>query len=94
MFVAAVERGRRQAQFVLPQDFAGEELHLWAFAVNAEGEASPTRYIPFASEAEATPNPTESTENKNTGNQREQKSPAARPTPQLQLALDFGSPPD
>ena len=48
--VAAVERGRKHAQFVLPQEFAGQEVHLWAFAVNAEGVVSPTRYVPFEAE--------------------------------------------
>ncbi len=49
--VAAVERSRKHAQFILPQEFADQEIHLWAFALNADGQASPTHYIPLAAEA-------------------------------------------
>ena len=38
------ERGRHGLQTLLPQDFVGEDLHLWAFASNARGEVSPTAY--------------------------------------------------
>ena len=49
------ERGRHGLQALLPQDFAGEELHLWAFASNASGNVSNTQYI----------NPIDSTGEKN-----------------------------
>ena len=39
------ERGRHGLQALLPQDFAGEELNLWAFASNASGNVSNTQYI-------------------------------------------------
>ena len=42
------ERGRHGLQALLPQDFVGEELHLWAFASNARGEVSPTAYAATA----------------------------------------------
>ena len=42
------ERGRHGLQALLPQDFGGEELHLWAFASNARGEVSPTAYAAMA----------------------------------------------
>ena len=42
------ERGRHGLQALLPQDFVGEELHLWAFASNARGEVSPTAYAAMA----------------------------------------------
>ena len=43
--VATVERGRRRGRFVLPAQFAGADVHLWAVAENAAGEVSPTAYI-------------------------------------------------
>ena len=108
--VAAVERGRRQAQFILPQEFAGEEIHLWAFVVNAEGVASATRYVPLAGGLEKLENlenlerlenlefleRLEFLENPETaGNKEPKASKQPRATaPQLQLALDFGAPPD
>ena len=48
MAVARVERSRKGAEFVLPADFAGEEVHLWAFVENAEGVVSPTLYLAFS----------------------------------------------
>ena len=68
--VAAVERGRRQAQFILPQEFAGEEIHLWAFVVNAEGVASETCYLGFEEELEKPENPESLESTENLGNSR------------------------
>ena len=42
--VATAERGRKRAQFVLPQEFAGEEVHFWLFAEGKGGEVSGTAY--------------------------------------------------
>ena len=55
------ERGRHGLQALLPQDFVGEELHLWAFAAAADGRVSPTVYGTSATEdATTTPhNPNE-----------------------------------
>jgi len=55
------ERGRHGLQALLPQDFVGEELHLWAFAAAADGRVSPTVYgISATEDATTTPhNPNE-----------------------------------
>lgn len=90
--VAAMERGRRQAQFLLPQDFAGEEVHLWAFAVGEAGVASPSLYVPFADEEEMLAELTDSSETTVPDAPRETTSQSPMPMPQLVLA--FGSPPD
>lgn len=52
--VAAAERGRNNTQFTLPQEFLGEEVHLWAFATSADGKASATAYAPLPYPAAAT----------------------------------------
>ncbi len=50
------ERGRHGLQALLPQDFVGEELHLWAFAAAADGMVSPTVYgAPATGDAATTP---------------------------------------
>ena len=50
------ERGRHGLQSLLPQDFVGEELHLWAFAAAADGMVSPTVYgAPATGDAAPTP---------------------------------------
>ena len=87
--VGAVERSVKYAQFVLPQEFAGEEVHLWAFAVNAEGVASATCYVPFAVDAKSQDSPTKTTGNETAAH----KSKGKTATCQLQLALDFDTPP-
>ena len=87
--VGAVERSVKYAQFVLPQEFAGEEVHLWAFAVNAEGVASATCYVPFAVDAKSQDLPTKTTGNEPAAH----KSKGKTATCQLQLALDFDTPP-
>ena len=94
--VADAARGAKQAQFTLPQEFAGEEVHLWAFAVNAEGVASETVYLGF--------------EDKGGEDKRDKKNKVDNPDylvttdnpknpvsegtggtpPKMQLALDFG----
>jgi len=93
--VADAARGARQAQFTLPQEFASEEVHLWAFAVNAEGVASATCYLGFEEELEKSENPesSESSENQGIPGLRTQhaaslQEPAANKP--LQLSLDFG----
>ena len=43
--VATAERRQRGAQFVLPADFAGEEVHFWLFAEGGDGKVSNTLYI-------------------------------------------------
>ena len=43
--VATAERRQRGAQFVLPADFAGAEVHLWLFAEGGSGQVSNTLYI-------------------------------------------------
>ena len=43
--VATAERRQRGAQFVLPADFAGEEVHFWLFADGGDGKVSNTLYI-------------------------------------------------
>ena len=47
LVAATVERGRRRARFLLPQQMAGAEVHLWAVAENAAGEVSATAYLPL-----------------------------------------------
>ena len=93
--MADAARGARQAQFTLPQEFAGEEVHLWAFAVNAEGVASATCYLGFEEELEKSeyPEGLESTEDLDISELRTQhaaslQEPAANKP--LQLSLDFG----
>ena len=50
------ERGRHGLQTLLPQDFVGNELHLWAFAAAADGMVSPTVYgAPATGDAATTP---------------------------------------
>ena len=50
------ERGRHGLQALLPQDFVGVELHLWAFAAAADGMVSPTVYgAPATGDAAETP---------------------------------------
>ncbi len=44
LVVATVERGRRRASFLLPEQMAGAEVHLWAVAENQHGEVSETAY--------------------------------------------------
>jgi hypothetical protein len=41
---AVAERGRRGVQLLLPEEFAGGELHLWAFAASSQGNVSATVY--------------------------------------------------
>ena len=43
--VATAERRQRGAQFVLPADFADEEVHFWLFAEGGDGKVSNTLYI-------------------------------------------------
>ena len=43
--VASVERARGHAQFLLPQEFTNQEIHLWAFAEGGGGAVSKTQYI-------------------------------------------------
>ena len=101
--VADVARGAKQAQFTLPQEFAGEEVHLWAFAVNAEGVASATCYLGFEDKGledkkdkknkVENPENQERTENLEITGLRTQhaaslQEPAANKP--LQLSLDFG----
>lgn len=57
---ATGERGRRGLQLLLPQEFAGQELHVWAFSENAHGEVSRTAY---AAHPSLTSQPTEHQEN-------------------------------
>ena len=40
----AADRGQRHLRLLLPQEFALQDLHLWAFAASADGEVSPTVY--------------------------------------------------
>ena len=47
LVAATVERGRRRARFLLPQQMACAEVHLWAVAENAAGEVSATAYLPL-----------------------------------------------
>ena len=54
LLVATVERGRRRARFLLPQQMLGSEVHLWAVAENAAGEVSPTAYIRLADDSTVT----------------------------------------
>ena len=50
------ERGRHGLQALLPQNFVGNELHLWAFAAAADGMVSPTVYgAPATGDAAETP---------------------------------------
>ncbi|MBP3764079.1 MAG: hypothetical protein J6I49_09440, partial [Bacteroidales bacterium] len=42
--VASVERALGHAQFLLPQEFTNQEIHLWAFAASPDGTASRTAY--------------------------------------------------
>ena len=101
--VADAARGAKQAQFALPQEFAGEEVHLWAFAVNAEGVASATCYLGFEDKdledkkdkknKVENPENQERTENPEITGLRTQhaaslQEPAANKP--LQLSLDFG----
>ena len=49
------ERGRHRLQALLPEGFAPEGLHVWAFASNASGNVSSTQYInPIDSTGEKT----------------------------------------
>ena len=61
---AVAERGRRGVQLLLPEEFAGGELHLWAFAASSQGNVSATVYgtamAQPAAELSATPLPTPS----------------------------------
>ncbi len=61
---AVAERGRRAVQLLLPEEFAGGELHLWAFAASGQGNVSATVYgtamAQPAAELSATPLPTPS----------------------------------
>lgn len=52
--VVESRRGRKQAQFLLPDSWVGCEVQLWGFTVNAQGEASNSAYIgPLAPEGSA-----------------------------------------
>ena len=51
--VAAAERGRRGVRFLLPADFAMEEVHLWVFAEGKEGAVSATTYAEPSASSES-----------------------------------------
>ena len=101
--VADAARGAKQAQFTLPQEFAGEEVHLWAFAVNAEGVASATCYLGFEDkdleDKKDKKNKVENPENQERTENLEITEPRTQHAASLQepaankpllLALDFG----
>ena len=53
LVVAAAERGRKGVRFLLPADFAMEEVHLWVFAEGKEGAVSATTYAEPSASSES-----------------------------------------